>query len=230
MTASILPGAFSKPRAISAVLTVLKAYSQFGSHRRGALLLALPLLLAGCAAVAPPGPPAAATAARAYHDAIDIGGRLSVRYQNNGRDEAVHGSFAWSQDADRTEVVLRSPLGQTIAAIAVTPQAATLIQTGQPARTAEDVDALASQALGWPLPVAGLRRWLQGFTGSTGQAPRALPARDDAALNDDGWRIRYDSWQADGADFHPKRIDLERDTDSAGTVAIRIVLDSWQPR
>ncbi|MGB7481734.1 MAG: hypothetical protein WA924_15520, partial [Burkholderiaceae bacterium] len=52
LTASILPGAFSKSRAISAALTVLKAYSQFGPHRRGALLLALPLLLAGCAAVA----------------------------------------------------------------------------------------------------------------------------------------------------------------------------------
>jgi len=222
----ILPGAFFKPGASRSEQVDFKAYSPFFKKCSGALL-ALPLLLGGCAALAPSAPaPAIATAARQYHEAIDLGGRLSVLYQQNGRDQAVHGSFGWRQDAGSTEVVLRSPLGQTVAAIAVTPQAATLTQAGQPPRSAANVDTLAEQALGWPLPVAGLRRWLQGFTG----AARPLPARDDTALTDDGWRIRYDSWQSDGTEPYPKRIDLERQTDGAGTVAIRIVLDSWQPR
>jgi len=200
------------------------------------LPIALPLLLAGCAALAPPAtptaPPAAAQQARPYHDAIELGGRLSVRYQQNGREEAVHGSFTWAQTPERTNVVLLSPLGQTIAAIDVTPVTATLSQANQPPRTADDVDALAQQALGWPLPVAGLRNWLQGFvTGADGRR-QAVPAADDSSLASDGWRIRYASWQdaGSGAAAHPKRIDLERDTASAGTVALRIVIDNWQTR
>lgn len=204
------------------------------SRRRlpfAAFLIALPLLLTGCAALAPSVPPATAAVAqaRSYHDRIEIGGRLSVRYQQNGRDEAVHGSFSWTQAPDHTGVVLRSPLGQTMAAIEVTPAAATLTQSSQPPRVAADVDALATEALGWPLPVAGLRDWLQGFIVADGRR-QALPPANDTALASEGWRIRYDSWQGDGIAVYPKRIDLERDTASAGTVAIRIVIDSWQPR
>lgn len=208
----------------------------FSSAARRRLLpsavLPITLLLTGCAALAPPAPPApAAQQARPYHDAIELGGRLSVRYQQNGREEAVHGSFTWAQTPERTNVVLLSPLGQTIAAIDVTPATATLSQANQPPRAAADVDALAQQALGWPLPVAGLRNWLQGFvTGADGRR-QAVPAADDSTLASDGWRIRYASWQdAGGAAAYPKRIDLERDTASAGTVALRIVIDSWQTR
>ena len=198
--------------------------------------LPIVLLLGGCAALAPQTTPTtpstAAQQARPYHDAIELGGRLSVRYQQNGREEAVHGSFTWAQTPERTNVVLLSPLGQTIAAIDVTPATATLSQANQPPRTADDVDALAQQALGWPLPVAGLRNWLQGFVAGADGRRQAVPAADDSTLASDGWRIRYASWQDAGgvAAAHPKRIDLERDTTSAGTVAMRIVIDNWQTR
>ncbi|MEO8408649.1 MAG: lipoprotein insertase outer membrane protein LolB, partial [Oxalobacteraceae bacterium] len=106
----------------------------------------LALLLAGCASLpgTPQGSTAGATAAaQRYHAAIELGGRLSVRYQRNGQDEAMHGSFSWSQSAARTLVTLLSPLGQTLATIELTPQGATLIQPGQPVRSAADADALA---------------------------------------------------------------------------------------
>jgi outer membrane lipoprotein LolB len=194
-----------------------------------AALLALPLFAAGCAGVpvTPPGPQAEAQ--RSYHRSIDIGGRLSVRYQQNGRDEALHGSFTWNQRPELTEIALLSPLGQTLAEIRVTPAASSLTQAGQGTRIATDVDALAADALGWPLPVAGLREWLQGFSAGG----KRIPAGDGegTAFTDSGWRIRYASWEpgADG-DLHPKRIDLSRSTAQAGEVSLRIVLDAWQPR
>lgn len=169
-----------------------------------------------------------APAARQRLSALDIGGRLSVRYQKDGRDEAVHGSFTWSQRRDHTTITLLSPLGQTLAIIELTPDAATLTQTGQPVRRERDADALAQNAFGWPLPVAGLADWLQGFAVDAQGRLLTLSATDTSAIHTrDGWQLLYPSWDAAN---HPHRIDLARNTDQAGDVAIRIVIDSWQPQ
>ncbi|HEV7617105.1 MAG TPA: lipoprotein insertase outer membrane protein LolB [Burkholderiaceae bacterium] len=212
--------------------------SFFHYFRRAAGLLAMPLLLAGCATVNPPAGSDAGTpagerqAARSYHDAIYLGGRMSMRYQQNGNDQAVHGSFTWAQSPGRTVVTLLSPLGQTIAAIDITPNLSTLTRAGQAPRTATDVDALAAGALGWPLPVSGLRDWLQGFaTDADGKRFVAAPYGGTTDVTTrDGWRIHYSSWQDDAAQNRPKRIDLSRNTVQAGDVAIRLVIDTWQPR
>ncbi|HTN65869.1 MAG TPA: lipoprotein insertase outer membrane protein LolB [Burkholderiaceae bacterium] len=209
--------------------------SRFAATRRrfqrsAAALIAL--LLAGCASLAPP-PAGGPAPAPSYRNTIDLGGRLSVRYRQNGRDEAIHGSFTWTQAPQRTELILLSPLGQTLARIEVTPAAATLTQANQPQRTAADVDALASQSLGWPLPVAGLRDWLQGFVTTVDGQRQAVPRTPGAMVQSDGWRIQYTDWADDGdyAAVRPKRIDLERNGAPGGNgadpVAIRIVIDNW---
>jgi outer membrane lipoprotein LolB len=165
---------------------------------------------------------------RPYRDEIDLSGRLSVRYQNNGQEEALHGSFVWNQNPARTSITLLSPLGQTMAIIDVTRDGATLSQAGQPVRMAADADALAAGTLGWPLPVAGLRDWLQGYAvDANGSRFIASPQTTDVATRD-GWRIRYAGWQDDSPPNRPKRIDLERSTAQAGDVSIRIVIDKWQ--
>ena len=200
-----------------------------GISRRIAALAAVPVFLAGCASLAPPPEPAPSPSilqARSYHNSIELGGRISVRYQGEHQEEALHGNFTWNQTPDRTTVTLLSPLGQTVAIIETSAQGASLIQGGQPARTASDVDELTSDTLGWPLPVAGLRYWLQGFAvDSSGRRVMASSVEPDV-LTRDGWRIRYPAWE----DGHPKRIDLARNTEQAGEVSIRIVIDSWQAR
>lgn len=178
---------------------------------------------------------AATAAARQYHPAIDVSGRLSVRYQQNGREQAVHGNFTWSQSTQETTVTLLSPLGQTLATINIAANQATLEQTGQPARSASDVDALTIQTLGWPLPIAGLHDWLQGFgQNAAGQRFTATQASADifSVTTADNWHIQYTNWQGQNniADNYPKRIDLARNDTQAGNVAIRIVIDSRNPR
>lgn len=194
-----------------------------------ALALALPL---GACVTVPEGTPADQTSAamRPYHQAIDIGGRLSVRYQANGNEESLHGSFSWEQSRDLTVVTLLSPLGQTLARIEITPQSATLMQPGQAPRIADDIDALTSIALGWPLPVSGLKNWLQAYAASV-ENPRLrpVPAQNTVIDTPDGWRLHYVNWQQDVQPY-PRRIDLQRYTAQAGDVNLRIVVDRWQPR
>jgi outer membrane lipoprotein LolB len=215
---------------------MVKIVSFFNPTRAAALLALLPLLLTGCATLTEPAATRQAMAPPAYHDAIDIGGRLSVRYQQNGNEQAVHGNFTWVQSPAHTTITLLSPLGQTIALIDITPTSSTLTQSGQAPRSAANVDALAADALGWPLPVSGLRNWLQGFTlDANGRRSAAAPQAADGAnvAAEDGWRILYASWQQDAgpaAAARPRRIDLERSSAQSGDVALRIVIDSWQPR
>lgn len=194
----------------------------------------LALLLAGCASPSgtlPSSTASATAAAQRYHAAIELGGRLSVRYQRNGQDEAMHGSFAWSQSATRTLVTLLSPLGQTLATIELTPQGATLTQPGQPVRSATDADALAADAFGWPLPVANLRNWLQGHALDAHGQRFAAAGSTNPIRTPDGWQLQFPLWQSsDSTTEHPKRIDLARNTTQAGAIEIRIVIDDWQPQ
>ena len=183
----------------------------------GACVLAA-ALLAGCATP----PPASSNRVAPYSESIELSGRISVNYQKDGKNESLSGKFNWQQSAARTGVSLASPLGQTIAVIEVTPGVARLTQGGQPPREAADIDALSAQALGWPLPVSGLRDWLQGHAVSLdGSRFRASPQHNSVTTRD-GWRVNFVAWQDEAAQLpQPKRIDAER----AGQVAIRIVID-----
>jgi outer membrane lipoprotein LolB len=173
--------------------------------------------------------------ASAYQDTLNVDGRLSVQYEQNGANEALHGNFSWSQTPKRTVITLSSPLGQTLAVIEVMPDMSILTRSGQPQRMAADPDTLTELALGWPLPVAGMRDWLQGVAiDSSGRRFIASPKSEESSkvLTQDGWQIRYVSWQDSEnspASSRPKRIDMSRKTQQAGDVSIRLVVDNWQP-
>ena len=197
--------------------------------RRGLLSMTLALLATGCAEFAPPQSVLVPQAgARICHDHITLGGRFSISYRKNDRDESAHGSFVWAQDGDRTNLSLMSPLGQTLATIAVSPAFSSLTLPGQPPRFAADVDALAVTSLGWPLPVSGMRDWLLGCArDSRGRRIVLLPKADVDAP--DGWHIAYPAWEGGGAP-HPRRIDMQRQKGSEGAgISIRLVIDTWQP-
>lgn len=155
-----------------------------------ALVFSFAFALGGCAT-----PSTNLATVGAYQESIDLSGRLSVNYQKAGSVESLTGNFDWTQRPDRVDVALANPLGQTIATIEVTPQAATLTQAGRDPVTEADIDSLTQRALGWPLPVAGLRDWLQGYAvDAQGRRFAASPARNEV-LTKDGWRLRFIEWQ-----------------------------------
>ena len=187
-------------------------------------LLVLAATLAGCATTSAP---LSTATVGAYRETIDLSGKLSVNYLKDDKQESLTGNFTWDQTPNRIEVNLASPLGQTIATIAVTPEGATLTQSGQPPRTAADIDGLTQQALGWTLPVSGLRDWLQGYAlDAEGKRFAASPA-NNSVVTKDGWRLRFVSWQDDrAAQPVPRRIDADRA--AAGDIQnleIRIVVN-----
>ncbi|GGC04834.1 outer membrane lipoprotein LolB [Pseudoduganella buxea] len=192
--------------------------------RVGSLVVCAAALLAGCATTATA--PLSTASVAPYNDVVDLAGRLSVNYIKQGKQESLSGKFAWHQQGPRTDVTLSSPLGQQIAAITVTPQEATYREGKEAPRSAPDIDTLSAQTLGWPLPVSGLRDWLQGYaTAAGGQRFAASPARNKVTTQD-GWKLEFVSWQEGSSPPRPRRIDAAR---GAGgdieEVAIRIVID-----
>jgi outer membrane lipoprotein LolB len=186
------------------------------------------VLLAGCASA--PVKTFRPQQAGVYQDTYEAAGRLSVHYRKDGNPESLTGKFSWSQAPGRIDVTLSSPLA-TIATISITPQSATLVQANKPPRVAKDIDTLTFDALGWSLPVSGLRDWLQGYaTAADGTRFAATPA-NNSVVTADGWRLRFVSWQDQGKDAAaarplPRRIDAERVASAtAEELAINIVID-----
>ncbi len=169
-----------------------------------------------------------ASDARHYQQDVQLSGRIHVLYQKNDREQSLPGGFEWKQSKDATHITLLSQFGQILAAIDQTPDGATLQQANEPLRTASDLDGLLNQTLGWSLPVAELRNWLQGYQRQANGEMTALPSTDNLTLEMNGWKIRYVSWQEDGGQVHPKRLDLTRYTAQAGEVSMRIVIDQWK--
>lgn len=195
-----------------------------GFSSRFASLACAAALLAGCATA--PRAPLSTAAVAPYADKVELDGRLSVNYVRDGKQESISGKFAWRQDDARTDVTLISPLGQTIATIAVTPGAVTLKEGNNPPRTAADVDTLTAQVLGWPLPVSGLRDWLQGYAvAADGQRFAASPAQPKVTTRD-GWELEFVSWQEGATPPRPRRIDVRRGASGdIERIDIRIVID-----
>ena len=153
-------------------------------------LFACAAVLAGCATTS-----TNVATVGAYRDAIDLSGRLSVNYQKSGNRESMTVNFDWTQRPGQVDVTIANPLGQTVATIEVRPQSATLTQAGRALVTEADVDTLSQRTLGWPLPVSGLRDWLQGYAvDAQGQRFSASPARNEL-VTQDGWRLRFVEWQ-----------------------------------
>jgi len=167
---------------------------------------------------------------RSFHDNILIQGRFSVTYEQSNRPQSVQGRFQWQQQGQRIDIDLMSPLGQTMAKLTITPNSATIQQTGKEIKVADNVSELTEQTLGWSLPVVGMRDWLQGFyRNSSNQRQIARPNENDQ-FDTEGWHIQYVSWQQNSVSDYPKRIDVTRTSPQLHQLSLRIIIDQWEPQ
>ncbi|AUT58426.1 lipoprotein insertase outer membrane protein LolB [Paraburkholderia terrae] len=200
----------------------------FPAQRRAALGLAAAAIVAlsGCASVQPQGPSTsnAATAVtaqttRAYH------GRFAVQYvDQNGQQRNAYGNFDWQERGDTVTLQLRNPLGQTMAIVTSSPSAATLELPNRQPLTADNVSTLMQNALGFALPVEGLRYWLQPSVAPTSKAKTEKDPQQDTRLKEiqqDGWTIDYIAY-ADAPATGVKRVNLAR---TEPPLDIKLVLD-----
>jgi outer membrane lipoprotein LolB len=180
-------------------------------------IAALVLAVGACATV-PPVPPAPLPFADDAPFAVD--GRLSAR---RGQD-AVAITFAWTHTPPRDDLIVSTPLGQSLAEL--TGDASTRrveVRTADGRHDeAGDWATLSERVVGFPLPVEALSRWAQG-------APRADAAHaidHDAmgrtsVLRQDGCEIVY-AYPSDAA-RRPSGLRV-----TCFDLELRIVIDRWR--
>ena len=175
------------------------------------------LLLGGCAAqqILPEN---STTESRIAPETFLLQGRIGVRHDGQG----FSGTLSWQHTAQKDEIQLSSPLGQTVAHIQRNSENVTL-DTSDDHFSAKNAAELTEQVLGWRLPLDGLQYWVLG---------RSVP--DEAAEKEFGddmrlTRLRQQEWNIEYRDYHmegnyvlPSRIVMRK-----GTLELKLVVDTW---
>lgn len=182
---------------------------------RTSCALAIAVIVAACATLPEsPGVPASPSP-------FDLSGRVLVSYDGHAFSSGVR----WLHAAERDEISLLSPAGQTLAYIAGEAGGATLTAADQRQYRAASVESLTREALGWELPLASLQYWVQGQPAPVG-VPDAVE-RDAggrlAALTQNGWRIVFVYYPPAEHGGLPRRLEM-----SSGAQEIRLVIDGWR--
>lgn len=152
---------------------------------------------------------------------------LSARISITRGEEGWHAALQWREQNGQYRLQVSGPLGQ--GAFELTGSAGRVVLRDAQGRTlaAPDAESLLLQAIGWQLPVDGLRFWVRGLP-APAPAGEARAVRDTAGrlvrLAQDGWDIRYDRYRLQDGYAWPGRLKLARND-----ITVRLVIDSWRP-
>lgn len=152
---------------------------------------------------------------------FELAGRVAVR---DGK-QSFSGGVRWHHTSGSDEILLLSPLGQTVAQIQRNPEGVQLTTSEQKIYRAADVETLTGQVLGWRLPLTGLQYWVRGDHAPTSAAVDKDGAGRVVAIRQDGWEITYLSFFSpeQGQATRPRVLVLQR-----GELEIKLVIDGWE--
>jgi len=186
--------------------------------RMRSLFLLLPLLLFGCANT-PPIPQPVARPAQVEQAVFALTGRLAIRHDGERSSAGVR----WSHRSGVDEILLFTPLGQTMARIGRDAQGVVL-DTSDKHYVAQDAEELTQQVLGWRLPLDGLRYWVLALPAPESKAGIEHDANGQVStMRQDGWAIRYTRYAAQASDSLPLRMNLQREG-----AEIQLLIDEWE--
>lgn len=192
--------------------------------RRACAVGAALLIVAGCA-VREPRPEGEWLSERAAWFAErthwSVQGRLGLSDGNRGGTL----SMRWRADGDYHEVVLRTVAGGRQWRLEMGPAGARLTGTDIGPLVGPDPDPLVERAVGWPIPVRWMSRWLRGLPAPAGAATEYA---DDGALAGLAWRewtLDYQRWRAhdDSGILLPARVEARNPP-----YRVRAVLSGWR--
>lgn len=187
--------------------------------RRRAWAAVAALLLGGCA-TAPRAPEPAAAGDPAALSQWTASGRMAIA----AGDEGGSGSFDWRQDGATSRLDVRGPLGAGALRVTVAPGALTIADGAGRTLDAAAAEAALRSRLGADLPWSQLRYWMLGLP-----APGPVTVEEHAAspwrtIEQDGWRLSYESFEGVGGFSLPRRFTAQRPG-----LRVRVIVDAWTP-
>lgn len=187
-------------------------------------LLAAALALAGCPAV-----PRAPEVARPWQERREAllalaGFALRGRVAVAAGGEGFNARLRWEQDAARSLVSLDGPLGVGGVRISTDGDILTVVTS-----KGETLDSAAARAellvrLGFDPPLESLRYWVLGVPNPSSTAVEVLDEQQRlASLEQEGWRIEYESYTTAAGHALPQRL-----TARLADVRVRLIVDAWE--
>lgn len=134
-------------------------------------------------------------------------------------------SMRWRADGDYHDVVLRTVAGGRQWRLEMGPAGARLTGTDIGPLVGPDPDPLVERAVGWPIPVRWMSRWLRGLPAPAGAATEYA---DDGVLAGLAWRewtLDYQRWRAhdESGILLPARVEARNPP-----YRVRAVLSGWR--
>ena len=181
------------------------------------------ILSSGCALL-PTAPKSVAHPAQIDSAQIDsapfaLNGRISIDNHGEKHSAGLH----WKHQLSSDEILLLTPLGQTVARVYRDDSHATL-DDGKKHYQDVDAESLMQQVLGWHLPLAYLHQWVLGLPAA--DTPAQTERDDDGritVLSQDGWKVRYLRYADVSPDSMPTRIQLNHED-----LQMQLLIDEWE--
>ncbi|MGC9456027.1 MAG: lipoprotein insertase outer membrane protein LolB [Halothiobacillaceae bacterium] len=203
----------------------------FGAHRIG-WLIALTLLLGGCATLPPDraGPDEVSAAEReaawvehrAQIESLTdwaVDGRAAIRSPEGGGSVQLR----WVQVGVHFDMLVSAPLGQGSLRLTGKPGDVLVVDaTGSRLRTS-DLDAVLREQTGWPVPVAALPDWIRGLPGPEASDFELDPRGRITRIQQGPWRIELDRYRNENGYMLPGRLLAE-----SGELRLRLIIDQWR--
>lgn len=204
---------------------------QYRNQSARLFVLIVAALLSSCALVQkkeqPPTPNVSAAVLNKQHmqaiihiNSFTIKGRLAVITQPKNHSARLH----WQHNMSDDHIDIYTPLGGKVAEIDKTTQSVTLTDSKNNTLTATDVASLTEKALGFRLPLSGLKNWVLGKPHNKGLA-KAMTwdvYGHVTTLEQNGWRIQYKNYIKQDGYALPKKVFMKNDT-----LTIKLIVDDW---
>lgn len=155
---------------------------------------------------------------------------LDARFSLRHTDKNYAGRLTWQHDETQAGrkpqdvLLIVSPLGQGVAEIRSDATEVRLKTSDGKSYTAENVEDLTQQVLGYPLPLAHLAEWIRGrsVSGESLTVDASDAFRRPLRLRQDGWRIDYE-YDNDDPQALPARLFIAQDD----VLELRLRIDAW---
>nr|WP_150912604.1 lipoprotein insertase outer membrane protein LolB [Marinobacter halotolerans] len=153
-----------------------------------------------------------------------LAGKLAVRQPSDSGTAIIN---HWKQSGNAYDIGLSSSfLGMGSTRLEGTPGFITLTLPSGDRYQSGDPEALVEAATGWQLPLGNLTRWIKGLPGTNGDYRLLFNDQGQLALiRQQGWEIRYDSWNRFLEEYPPLPARL---TAVKGEKRVRLVVSDWQ--
>jgi outer membrane lipoprotein LolB len=151
-----------------------------------------------------------------------VAGLIGIRMPK----QAESANFTWQQIHDQFNISLYGPLGLGGTELKGSKQGVSLTTHDGRVLTADNIEDLMQQNLGWSLPVNGLIYWVKGLP--VPGVPAKTEFNQQGLLSDlqqQGWDIHYLDYQQQNGQWRVRKMLCQRQN-----LTITLIINLWQPQ